>query len=762
MDESLLWRRLTVRGRVQGVGFRPAVWRHARALGLVGTVRNTARDVVIEVGGPAAAVARFEQTLAASLPARAVLEAITSAPMEPAGATAFEIAPSEAGPEVEPSLSPDLATCPDCLAELRDPRDRRFGYPFLACTQCGPRYTVIETMPYDRESTSMRHFPLCSACAREYHDSPADRRFHAEATCCPACGPALVWHGADEPDPLAGAIALLASGGILAVKSLGGFHLACDATNAGAVALLRRRKRRPVKPFALMMPSLAAVRRHCEVSEAEAGLLTSPEAPIVLLTRRAASALPEDIAPGNARLGVMLPGAPLHHLLLDHFEALVMTSGNVSEEPLVSREEDLGRLVPSIAEAALGNDRPIVNACDDSVAAVLGDAPVILRRARGHVPAPITLAREVPQMLCLGSDLKNTFCLTRGRQAHLSPHLGDLGDALTARRAGETIDQWCDWLGLDPEITVHDLHPQMVSTDLARRRPASRRLAVQHHHAHLMACLAEHGRGAPALGVIWDGTGYGEDGTIWGGEFLLASADGTCARLAHLEPVPLPGGDVAIREPWRMAVSWLVRLFGAEALQWARGAALRWAEPELVTWLAQALAREPARHTATSSAGRLFDAVGVLLGMSPAASFEGEHAVALESLALRARSGQAPAWPVEIDRSRRPWQLRVTPALHALLEASEAGVDAATLSARFHTTLAAGIIEVVCGLTEETGRIPVVLSGGCFQSAVLLRGVAAGLRAEGLEVLDHRRVPPNDGGIALGQALAAAMRLERS
>lgn len=815
--DSIRWRRLTVRGRVQGVGFRPAVWRHARALGLSGTVRNTAREVIIEIGGPAARVAEFERTLAAHLPPQARIESLAGADIPPRGLGTFEIAPSEPGAEAEPTISPDLAVCADCLRELRDPRDRRHGYPFLACTQCGPRYSVVESMPYDREHTTLRHFPLCPDCLREYRDSPADRRFHAEATACPRCGPTLVWAGergdsgqvntptGQPTDQSPGALLLrtvdlLRKGHILAIKGVGGYHLACDAANAAAVATLRRRKGRPHKPFALMMASLDVVRRHCHVDASEAALLTSPEAPIVLLRRRADSPLPTVLAPGNGRLGVMLPHAPLHHLLMDHFEALVMTSGNLSDEPLVSREDELGRLVPAIADAALAHNRPIANACDDSIAAVLCEHPVVLRRARGFVPTPITIPHSsVPrhEILCLGSDLKSTFALVRGDQVYLSPHLGDLQSALNAERAQATVARWCEWLGIDPAVVVHDLHPHMVSTAAALRRPAQERLAVQHHHAHLAACLAEHGVAPPALGVIWDGTGYGLDHTVWGGEFLLAWPDGTFERVAHLEPVPLPGGDLAIRQPWRMACAHLTALLGADRARevlaplrpgWERALAEigDWREEpgasemaggateEMFGALVHLLARRPDRFVATSSAGRLFDTVGVLAGLGPAVSFEGQHAIALEALAADA---EAEPWPFEVKGAPQqscgatgvgnrpatalspPLLIRLGPMFEALLADRAEGASPGLLAARFHATLAEMIAEVVCAARARCGNLPVALSGGCFQNARLLGGVVAALRRRGIEPLHHRRVPPNDGGIAFGQAVVAAQRL---
>jgi hydrogenase maturation protein HypF len=706
-------RRLRVKGVVQGVGFRPFVYGLARRHGLAGFVLNDGEGVVIEVEGEPPELEAFVGSLRTEAPALAHVAAVTAEPVPPSGEARFRIVASRAT-GASALVPPDVATCNDCLRELFDPADRRYRYPFLNCTQCGPRFTIVRAVPYDRTNTTMAGFPMCEECRREYED-PGDRRFHAEPICCPACGPQL-------SIPLEEAIRLLREGAVVAIKGIGGYHLACDARREDAVARLRGRKRREEKPFALLT---AAPGEIAELSDEELELLRSPAHPIVLVRRRTHAPVAPSVAPGTAWLGLMLPYAPLHHLLSNDFGgALVLTSGNRSDEPIAFEDEEAHARLTEIADAFLAHDRPIHRRCEDSV--VRAGFP--LRRSRGYTPQSLRLPLAVERpLIAAGAELKSTFCVARGEEAFLSPHLGDL-DSEPAYRAFRTdLELYLGMLGFEPEVVAHDLHPEYLATKWALEQDAEL-VGVQHHHAHAAACLAEHGEAGPALALVFDGTGYGTDGTLWGGELLrceLASFE----RVAHLEPVSLPGGEAAIREPWRVAAAHLER----------GGLPVPWPEWHLVR---ESLKLDPAR---SSGMGRLFDAVAAVLGVREEVSYEGQAAIELEQLA-----GETAADPY-------PWRFGATTDLVTVCYSEvRRGRAQAEVAARFHETVAAAAAQACA---DAGGPGTVVLSGGSFQNLRLLASTRRQLEALGFRVLSHRRVPPNDGGISYGQAAVAARRI---
>jgi hydrogenase maturation protein HypF len=738
---------IRVEGIVQGVGFRPFVYNLATGLGLAGFVGNDVDGVFAEVEGPQAAVSEFLRELERNPPPLARIERVTAQPMTPGGGTSFAIAPSgPAGPR-RALISADTATCPDCLRELADPADRRYRYPFINCTNCGPRFTIVRDVPYDRPFTTMAAFAMCAACASEYHD-PADRRFHAQPTCCLACGPTLTVHdqtGKPLPgDPLTQAAELLSNGQILAVKGLGGYHLAVDGTCDQAAAALRTRKHREDKPFAVLAAGLAQARDLVEIDEAAAALLTAPARPVVLLPRRPDAAVAPAVAPGNRSLGVMLPYTPLHHLLVRAVaRPIVLTSGNVSDEPIAYRDDDaLERLAP-IADAFLRHDRAIHIRTDDSVARTFRGRPMLIRRSRGYVPEPVRVPAGFPRpVLACGAELKNTFCLAKGEHAFVSHHIGDLENAETLRSFTDGIDHFRRLFDIEPQVVAHDLHPEYLSTKYAVDLDGADLQPVQHHHAHIASCLAEHGADGPVIGVAFDGTGYGTDGTIWGGEFLIAGLAGF-TRAGHLAPVPMPGGAAAIRQPWRMAAAYLAR----DDLDVARRHADRWAA---VT----AMAAKGVNAPLTSSAGRLFDAAAAILGVRDTINYEGQAAIELEQ---RAEPAEAAAYPAAVVAGD-PFQIRAADLLNALISDLTAGVPAPIIAARFHHGVAAAI-EAGCVLARERhGLGTVALSGGVFQNMLLLNATVARLEARGFRVLTHSRFPCNDGGISLGQAVIAAAR----
>ena len=774
-------RRIVVEGVVQGVGFRPFAWRLATELGLAGRVRNAAGRVEIEAGGDSRDLDAFVRRLHDEAPPRARVDAVTATVLHPGEAGAlpipFVIDESVSTAATERLFPPDIATCDDCLREVLDPADRRHRYPFTNCTNCGPRATIIDELPYDRARTTMRDFPLCPACAAEYAD-PANRRFHAEPVACPACGPRLAYRPTDAPAArahgdaaLAAAAADLAAGRIVAVKGLGGYHLACDATDDAAVQRLRDRKRRWAKPFAIMVADLPAVERLARVGAIERALLAGPERPIVLVRarRRGEPRLAPSVAAGNHRLGIFLPYTPLHHLLMAAVgQPIVLTSGNLSDEPLATDDADAAERLAGLADAFLFHDREIRARYDDSVGRVVAGRISLVRRARGYAPdaLPLPVAAERP-LLAVGAELKHTFTLARGRRAHVAPHNGDLEDLPTHRAFTDGLEHLARLLALEPEVVAHDLHPEYLSTKYAAAHfPVERRIAVQHHHAHVASCAAEHGISAPFIGVAYDGLGMGDDGTLWGGEVFAADLVGY-RRLARFGRAPLPGGALAVRRPWRMALGYLLAAEapgagdgandgGEGAIDPDRAAAfmVRLDPREVAVLRTQVVRRLNA--PIASSAGRLFDAAASLLGLRDVAEYEAQAAIDLEIAA-----GEHPAAPLPARLARVDGLLVYDPrpTLGALLDGVAAGRAVGPLAAAFHETIAEVTRELVAAAATETGLRTVCLSGGVFQNRRLASTLLRRLAGDGFSVFINRRVPVNDGGISYGQAAVAAARM---
>lgn len=779
-DQDVVREHLTIDGVVQGVGFRPFVWRLAHTLRLAGFTRNVADGVEIEVEGRRAAVADFRRRLAACAPPAAV-RGVRGRRIAPRGTRGFAIVDSADG-RARTDLPPDLAVCADCLREVFDPADRRFRYPFTNCTRCGPRFTVVESVPYDRAATTLRAFALCAECAREYRD-PSDRRFHAEPIACPRCGPrawleprAGAWEAASKPsgsadgltitggagapghqagDAIAQAADLLRHGGVVAVLGLGGAHLACDAADAAAVARLRAIKHRPQKPLAVMVAAPADAEALADLSPADRALLTSPAAPIVLLRRRLDAPLAANVAPGIDGVGVMLPYTPLHHLLVrDAGRALVMTSANRPGEPIVSTADETRSLVGGAVDGVLLHDRPIHQRCDDGVWMTSRGRAQPLRRSRGSTPTRLAVpVRPACAVLGVGGDLKNAFCLLDRRGAVMSQYIGALQHAPTQAHFRASLVKLERLTGMRAALLACDLHPGYASRHLAEQLGLPC-VGVQHHHAHLAACLAEHGRRGPAIGVVFDGTGYGTDGAIWGGEVLIADL---CEfnRVGHLEYLPLPGGDAAIRHPARIAAAYLSALFGD-----VRDARLRAVlGTPTITLLQQMIARRT--HTVdTSSVGRLFDAVAALLGLADEVTYEGQAAMQLETLARATPSGTRRDCGDDYPFGRSAGVIGLAPLLSAIVADRDRGVPAPIIARRFHATIAAIVRAQARRAQALSGLDTVALSGGCFQNRLLLDDCTARLAADGFEVLVHAQVPANDGGLALGQAVVAAARLK--
>jgi hydrogenase maturation protein HypF len=759
--------RVRVDGTVQGVGFRPFVYRLATELGLGGYVLNDSRGVLLEVEGDRGEVAGFLNRLAPEAPPLAVLDRVSCEDCALTGDDGFVIAPSPAGGVPDAPVTPDSATCPDCLRELRDPADRRFRYPFINCTNCGPRFTIVRGVPYDRPLTTMAPFVMCDACRAEYED-PHNRRFHAQPNACPACGPALrllTAAGAPAPgDPLAATVGALRAGKIVAVKGIGGYHLACRADAEAAVAALRARKHREDKPFALMAPSLDAAQALVLLDARASALLTSSQRPIVLAPRRPDAAVAPSVAPGAPELGVMLPYSPLHHLLLDDVgTTLVMTSANVSDEPIAYRDGEAVHRLAGIADLLLVHDREIETRTDDSVVRVvdLAGSPrtLCLRRSRGYVPAglplPLPGAGTPRPLLACGAELKNTFCVAKGRRAWVSHHVGDLHNYETLRSFTEGIDHFRRLFSVTPEVVAHDLHPEYLSTKYALDLHGVRCEPVQHHHAHLAACLAEHGIAPtrPAVGAIFDGTGYGTDGTIWGGELLVGDLLGF-RRGAALRAVPMPGGERAIKQPWRMACAWLAAAAPEvdELPDSLRGRVTPRAW-ELVGRLARG---DGPASPITTSMGRLFDAVAALTGIRAEVNYEGQAAIELEAAC---DPGERGSYPVALGDAGGLPALDPRETILAVAADVRAGVARGVVAGRFHNAIAGATVDICARLAGRHDTELVVLSGGVFQNRRLLESVAAGLTAAGLRVLVPERLPVNDGGIAYGQAAVAAARL---
>jgi hydrogenase maturation protein HypF len=748
-------RRIALTGTVQGVGFRPFVYRLARETGVAGRVRNDPSGVTIEAFGPRGALERFEARLVTDRPPASRVDSLRAEPIPPEPVAAFEIVESGGAAERRVAIPPDLATCPDCRRELAEPADRRYRYPFTNCTNCGPRFTIALGVPYDRPATTMAGFPMCAACAREYGD-PLDRRFHAQPNACPACGPrveVLDRGGAKvaSEDPIGHVAAALRAGRIVAVKGVGGYHLACDATSSEAIRTLRARKRREEKPLAVMAPDLDTARALADLGPAEEALLASVERPIVLCRRRPGATLAQEVAPESPLVGLMLAYAPLHHLLLaDAGRPLVMTSGNLSEEPIAFEDADALARLGGIADLFLVHDRPIASRCDDSVARTVAGKPLVMRRSRGYVPRPVRVRRFARPVLAVGAQLKNAFCLARCDEATLGAHVGDLDNLETYASFEAAVARLEGFLALRPEVVACDLHPLYLSTRYARERAEALGVPlveVQHHHAHAAAAMAEHGLDGPVLALAWDGTGLGADGAAWGGELLLAER-GRFERLATFRPVALAGGDRAIREPWRIALAALLDAFGADAPLERLPLFCRVGAKELdvVRRMLAAGLNAPLAH----GAGRAFDAAGAIALGRPSAQFEGQVALALDSAADPGDAGRYPFSIIDgpVD------ELDLRPLWRALAGETLEGRPAGAISARFHDALAAAGAELIRRAVRRTGKLPVVLTGGCFQNARLAEGILAGLSGS-LDVYLHGEVPPGDGGIALGQALVA-------
>src|SRR5215203_1909069 len=757
-------RGITVRGIVQGVGFRPYVYALARRHGLSGMVRNDAEGVRIEVEGAPEELERFVRALEDDAPPLAVVEYVLWQPLATLEDSEFRIEESQEGLRRRTLVSPDVATCDDCLTELLDPTDRRYRYPFTNCTNCGPRFTITRTVPYDRATTTMSAFTMCPDCLREYED-PADRRFHAQPNACPACGPRVrlldkFGHRlhAKPDDPILRTARMLRGRAIVAIKGLGGYHLACDPFDERVVRTLRGRKVRQDKPFALMARDLAQVHEICHVSPGEEALLASPARPIVLLERRENTGVAEGVAPRQSTLGVMLAYTPLHHLLLrDAGIPLVMTSGNNSDEPIAYRDEEALDQLCEIADYFLVHDREIHMRCDDTVIRT-ARRPYPVRRSRGYAPAPLRLAADFSKhTLACGGELKNTFCLAKDRHVFMSHHIGDMENYETLRSFREGIEHYCGLFDVSPELVAYDLHPEYLSTKYARELeeaglPA---IGVQHHRAHIASCLADNERPAEerVIGVALDGTGYGTDGAVWGGEFFEGSLEEGFARRAHLQYAPLPGGSAAIRQPWRMALAQLITLYGEEDTQQLPLAAVREAGERNVRLIAR-LVEHKLNTPPTSSAGRLFDAVAALVGVpgSRRTTYEGQATVELE---LAAGGPADRGHPFRLRPKDQGWIVETGEIIHEVVEDLLAGRATGEISSRFHRTMA----EVVAAGCEKIrgagGTTAVALSGGSFQNMLLLQQVIKLLEGKGFQLYRHRRVPANDGGLALGQAILA-------
>ena len=764
---------------MQGVGFRPYIHRLATARKLDGFVRNDAGGLVIDVQGDSETLDEFLETLTASPPPLAAIRHVHSAVADVDGASGFSIieehghstdAESRAASRAllplraRADVSPDVATCDDCLRELFDNGDRRFGYPFINCTNCGPRLTIIQSLPYDRPNTTMAAFPMCARCRSEYED-PADRRFHAQPISCPDCGPALKFVGVDGAressahGALDEAIATIARGDVIAIKGLGGYHLACDATSARAVALLRARKRREARPLALMIRDTGAALTLCDATPGELALLESRERPIVLLRRKrsiepALMAALDEVAPGTDRLGVMLPYTPLHHLLMTAVgRPIVMTSGNLSDEPIAFEDGDARNRLGQLVDAILSHDRPIATGCDDTVMLMVRDAPAFIRRSRGFAPRPIESRLSFPcDLLAVGGELKNTFCVARGqsRSAFVSHHVGDLRNVASRQSLVNGIRHYFTLFGVSPDVVAHDLHPDYTSTRLAADLECAQ-VGVQHHHAHVASCMAEHGLVGSVIGVVFDGAGFGTDGATWGGEFLLVNEGGS-ERVGHLGYVALPGGDAAARRPARMAISHVWSAFGGQMPPGQLDLARRLASDEMRV-LGQMLAKG-VNCPPTSSVGRLFDAVAALAGARDTAQFEGQAAMELEAIA-DPRSARSYAADIADDGSA----LVIDPGsiIRAVTDDLRARVSASEISTAFHNGLAHTIADAVERIRRRTGVNRVVLSGGVFQNVLLITRAASALERAGFEVFTQRLVPCNDGGLSLGQAYVVAL-----
>lgn len=743
---------IIVKGIVQGVGFRPFVFQLAKSNRLNGFVTNSSKGVEIELEGSTEQLNRFLTDLESNAPPLSQISDVSCSELPLKHESGFNIVETLRGEKPATLISPDIAVCKDCLKELFDPKNRRFHYPFINCTNCGPRYTIIDQIPYDRPYTSMKHFTMCPSCDSEYHD-PMNRRFHAQPNACEDCGPEIGLYLPDQkqietPDPIGEARAYLKAGHILAIKGLGGFHLCCDARNETAIQTLRRRKHREEKPFAIMVRSLETAKRHCTINADEESLLMSKEAPIVLL-KKSGKALAPSLAPGNDRLGIMLPYTPLHHLLFeDQLETLVMTSANLSDEPICINNDEAFSRLNGIADFFLIHNREIYLRCDDSVVAHMGEKIRFLRRSRGFVPKPVHVGSTGAPILATGAELKNTVCLLKGDQAFLSQHIGDLVNLEAYEHFQKTIAHFERIFETRPELVVHDLHPNMLSTTWAAEQDVPT-LSVQHHHAHLATVMAEHQLQGPVIGIILDGTGYGTDGSIWGGEILIGTP-AEVRRYACFEPMPLPGGDAAIKAPWRTALSYLNHAFDGRL-------------PELGCF--EGFDTQPIlemiRHNIncplTSSAGRLFDAVAVISGGKPQIRYEAQAAIEF----MQRYSGlEEPSFDIQIEHASNVKHMMISPIIRSAVKAVQEGASQSVLSNRFHRTLIEMLKTIALKAKQETGIRQVALSGGVFQNHILFEGLILALEHAGFEVFTHHLAPTNDGGISFGQTLIGRTFLE--
>ena len=779
-------RQIEVSGIVQGVGFRPYVYRLATGRHLRGTIRNTPAGVTIEIQGPAETVQNFVEHLSAEAPplARITSVAVHDVPcvavqisavqisavqigaVQTGGDQDFRIVHSREGEEVRTLISPDVAICPDCLRELFDSNDRRYRYPFINCTNCGPRFTIVRDIPYDRPSTSMAVFPMCPACLAEY-ENPLDRRFHAQPNACWKCGPrAELWDKSGKRiecrDPIVEAVSGLHAGLVVAVKGLGGFHLAVDATNSAAVALLRQRKRRVEKPFAVMVPDLQAAEEVCELDGPARTVLQSMQRPIVLLKKvlppkTTSSVIRGEVAPFNRCLGIFLPYTPLHYLLLAEggFKALVMTSGNLSEEPIAIDNREAVNRLNGLADYFLVHNRDILLRCDDSVVRVAGGVTRQLRRCRGFVPVPVFLRDDQPSVLAVGGELKNTICLTKGKHAFLSQHVGDLENVESYSFFHEVVRHLERILEIRPEIVAYDLHPDYFSTKWALQQSGAELVGVQHHHAHIASCMAENHLEGRVIGFALDGTGYGTDGNIWGGELLITGYEGF-ERAAHFEYVPLPGGEAAIREPWRMAVSYLAQQFGREFLKLDIPFVRQLNRPKVDVLLR--MMEQGVNSPLTSSCGRLFDAVAALVGIRQQVNYEAQAAIELEMTI--SESEDETGYPLELLPDGDSWTIGTRPLFEALLEDLGRDLPVAAISRRFHNGLVEEFVQLARLLRKKTALNRVCLSGGTFHNIYLSQRLEARLSEAGFDVFIQKEVPSGDGGLSLGQALVAAAKMK--
>jgi hydrogenase maturation protein HypF len=754
-------RQIDVSGIVQGVGFRPYVYRLAMERQLSGSVVNSASGVSIEVEGPLDAVDSFVTQLPLTAPPLAQITQVWVREIPCNGDADFRILASQRGDPVRTLISPDIAICPDCLREMFDPADRRYRYPFINCTNCGPRFTIVRDIPYDRPCTSMAPFTMCPACQAEYGD-PLNRRFHAQPNACWECGPQLeLWNnnGAkiSTAEPVSEAVRALQTGMVVAVKGLGGFHLAVDASNAPAVALLRERKRRVEKPFAIMVPNLEAAEQIGILCQAALDALASPQRPIVLVPKNPSAQLAEHVAPGNRFVGIFLPYTPLHHLLFaeNAFRALVMTSGNLSEEPIAIDNAEAVERLRGLADCFLVHDRAILRRCDDSVVRIVDNKVCHLRRSRGFVPVPLFLKHEVPEILAVGGELKNTICLTRGKHAFLSQHIGDLENVESYGFFEEAIEHLGRVLEIRPKVIAHDLHPGYFSTKWAESKSGLPRIAVQHHHAHIASCMAENHLDGPVIGIALDGTGYGTDGAIWGGEVLIADYR-DFRRAAHFDYVRMPGGEKAIREPWRMAAGYLAHHFGRDFLKlpipFVRG--LDRSKAKLILRMLETGVNSPL----TSSCGRLFDAVAALLELRNVVNYEAQAAIELEMAIGNEKS--AAAYPIDLKRRNEVWVIDTRRTFEALIADLRVEVPKPAISVRFHNALVEVLERTALLLRSATSLGRVCLSGGTFHNEYLLTRLHTRLERSGFDVFMHREVPAGDGGLSLGQAMVAAHQMK--